>query len=126
MKVAILRYRERVAPRYGFGEDALIVELVGEETVSKEVLPLAGYSPHEIPRLLREKGVSILVTGGINGVFQEMFRALGIEVFWGFIGTPEEALAACLFRGEAGGRLPCGRRRARRRLGQKTELRGRR
>jgi len=120
MKIAILRYRERVAPRYGFSEDVLIVDLVGREARDQEVIPLRGWFPYEIPKLLKEKGVEVVIAGGINRVFQEMFRSFGIEVVWGFIGTPEEALAAFSVRGADGWRVPCGRRRARRRLGQRN------
>lgn len=110
MKIGIPRYRERIAPRFGFTEDVLILELDGNQVVGWEVIRLDGYFPHQIPALLHQKGVEVVITGGINSVFQEMFRALDMEVFWGLIGTPEDGLKAYLggvpadFRGACRGR----------------------
>ncbi len=110
MKIGIPRYRERIAPRFGFTEDVLILELDGNQVVGREVIRLDGYFPHQIPALLHQKGVDVVITGGINTVFQEMFRALDMQVFWGLIGTPEDGLKAYLggvpadFRGACRGR----------------------
>lgn len=96
MKIGIPRYRERIAPRFGFTEDVLILELEGDRVVGREVIKLDGYFPHQIPALLQQKGVKVVITGGINTAFQEMFRALDVQVFWGLIGTPEDGLKAYL------------------------------
>lgn len=94
MKVAIPRYEGRISPRFGFTQDILVVDLENETIRSRESIPVQRYLPVEIPDLLFQKGVRVVLTGGINLQFQEMFRERGIEVIWGLIGTPEEALEA--------------------------------
>jgi predicted Fe-Mo cluster-binding NifX family protein len=99
MKVAIPRYEGRISPRFGFMEDILLVEIERERILSREIIPVERYLPIEIPEILVQKGVGVVLTGGINLQFQEMFRERGIEVIWGLIGTPEEALEAfCMGR----------------------------
>jgi len=94
MKVAIPRYEGRISPRFGFTQDILIVDLENGKIQSRESIPVERYLPGEIPDLLFQKGVRVVLTGGINLQFQDMFRERGIEVIWGLIGTPEEALEA--------------------------------
>jgi predicted Fe-Mo cluster-binding NifX family protein len=117
MKVAIPRYDQRIAPRFGFTQDVLVVELEGRGVRSTESVAVDRRFPHQIPELLHCKGVQVVLTGGINVDFQEMFRALGIKVIWGLIGTPEEALEAFVSgRVSPGmGRCPGGAQRRRRR-----------
>jgi predicted Fe-Mo cluster-binding NifX family protein len=117
MKVAIPRYEQRIAPRFGFTQDVLVVELEGGGVRTTESLPVDRRFPNQIPELLHGRGVRVVLTGGINVDFQEMFRALGIEVIWGLIGTPDEALEAYVSgRLSPGmGRCPGGGRRRRRR-----------
>lgn len=98
MRIAVPRYLSRIAPRFGFTEDVLIVEVQGQEVTSEEVIPLDGYAPHEIPNLLSKIGVQVVLTGGISDFFQEIFRALGIEVVWGLIGPPEEGIKRYISR----------------------------
>lgn len=118
MKIAIPRYEGRISPRFGFTQDVLLVDVGEKGGDHREVLPLGGLFPQEIPAYLHRKGVRVVLTGGINWEFQDLFKALGIEVIWGLIGTPEEALAAYLAGRLAPGMGCCpgvGRHRRRRR-----------
>ena len=121
MKVAIPRYEGRISPRFGFTQDVLVVEVGEEGTDSRQILPVNRLFPQEIPGHLHGKGVRVVLTGGINAGFQSLFRALDIEVIWGLIGTPEEALKAYLSGQLAPGMGRCpggGRHQGRRRRGQ--------
>jgi predicted Fe-Mo cluster-binding NifX family protein len=92
MRIAIPRYNGRISPRFGFAQDVLVADLAGGGDPHSEILSLERCFPEEIPRMLHGKGVQVVLTGGINVHFQDLFRALGIEVIWGLIGTPEEAI----------------------------------
>jgi len=119
MRIAIPRYEGRISPRFGFTQDVLLVEVEEGGSGRSEVLSVRRLFPHEIPAYLHGKGVQVVLTGGINLEFQELFRALGIEVIWGLIGTPEEALDAYLAGRVAPGMGRCpgpGRHRRRRRV----------
>jgi predicted Fe-Mo cluster-binding NifX family protein len=96
MKIAVPRYAGRISPRYRFTEDILLVDVGNRSIGSREIVPIDGYFPLQVPPLLHKKGVEVVLTGGMNLHFQRLFRALGIKVIWGLIGTPEEALEGYL------------------------------
>jgi predicted Fe-Mo cluster-binding NifX family protein len=119
MKIAIPRYAERISPRFGFTQDILVVDMGANGIQSREIIHLDRRFPHEIPELLARKGVQVMLTGGINLHYQTLLRTMGIQVIWGLIGTPEDALEAFV-AGEIRpgmGRCPAGRRRHRHRGG---------
>ena len=124
MKVAIPRYEGRISPRFGFAQDVLVADLAGVGDPHSEILSLERCFPEEIPRMLHAKGVQVVLTGGINFHFQDLFRALGIQVIWGIMGTPEEAVEAFL-NGKlvpGMGRCPSGKHRRRRRGGPPGQI----
>jgi predicted Fe-Mo cluster-binding NifX family protein len=57
-------------------------------------MPVKGCSPEEIPELLSKEGVELVICGGMNDCFQELFQERGIGVIWGIIGDVEDVLTA--------------------------------
>ena len=94
MKLAIMLYGKRISPRFGYSQGVLIVEVNGQEEVRRRTIGLEGYYPEQIPELLRKAGVEVVISGGMNHYFQNLFKALGIRVIWGIIGDAEETLQA--------------------------------
>ena len=43
---------------------------------------------------LVKEGVEVVISGGMNKHFQNLFRSQGIQVIWGIIGEANDALAA--------------------------------
>ena len=111
VKVAIPLYRDRVAPRLGFAREALVVTFRGEKEEKREIVDLSAVPPLEVPRLLAEKGVTVLIAGGVEGPLASMLRAHRIEVIWGIIGEVEDVLALYRSDGLRTGMGPCRRRR---------------
>jgi predicted Fe-Mo cluster-binding NifX family protein len=97
MKLAIMLYGTRVSPRYGYSQGVLIVEVNNRGEFARKTLEVGKYYPEKIPELLSEEGVEVVISGGMNQYFQNLFRLHGIEVIWGIIGEANDALAA--FRG---------------------------
>jgi predicted Fe-Mo cluster-binding NifX family protein len=119
MKLAVPRYAGRISPRFGFTQDILVADVGGGKVPSWETLPIDRHLPEEIPALLARRGVEMVLTGGMNLHFQNLFLSLGIEVIWGLIGTPEEAVEAFLAGAIRPGMgcCPAGRRPRRHRRG---------
>ena len=115
MKLAIMLYGSRVSPRFGYSQGALLVDCSGQQETLRKTLEVKGYYPEQIPELLGKKGVEVVISGGINHYFQNLFRSQGIQVIWGIIGEADDVLAAY----RAGqltpgmGSCPGGRRRRR-------------
>jgi predicted Fe-Mo cluster-binding NifX family protein len=94
MKLAIMLYGKRISPRFGYSQGVLIVEVNGQEEVRRRTIGLERYYPEQIPELLREADVEVVISGGMNHYFQNLFRSRGIQVIWGIIGDAEDALGA--------------------------------
>ena len=94
MKLAVMLYGRRVAPRFGYSQRALIVEIDDHRQVHRKALGMNSYHPEQIPKVLRDEGVDLVIAGGINRQFQDLFREHGIAVIWGIIGDVDDVLAA--------------------------------
>ena len=94
MKLAIMLYGTRVSPRYGYSQGVLIVEVNNQGEFGRKTLEIGKYYPEKIPDLLSKEGVEVVISGGMNQHFQNLFRLRGIEVIWGIIGEVDDVLAA--------------------------------
>ena len=94
MKLAIMLYGTRVSPRYGYSQRVLVVEVSGHQEIHKKTLETDAYYPEQIPVVLGKEGVEVVIAGGMNNHFQDLFRSQGIQVIWGIIGEANDALAA--------------------------------
>jgi predicted Fe-Mo cluster-binding NifX family protein len=99
MKVAVPRYRGRISPRFGFSEDVLIAEVTKGKVRLLEIMDVGRAMSHQVASMLSQRGVNVVLTGGINMRDQALLRSMGIEVIWGLIGTPEDAIES-LMNGE--------------------------
>ena len=116
MKLAVMLYGTRVSPRFGYSQAVMIVEVSGHQEIRRKTLETDDYYPEQIPVVLGKEGVEVVISGGMNKHFQDLFRFQGIQVIWGIIGEANDALAAF----KAGqlvpgmGNCPEGRRQRRR------------
>ena len=121
MKLAIMLYGTRVSPRFGYSQVALLVEVSNRQEIRRNTVEVGKYYPEQIPELLGREGVELVISGGMNHHFQNLFRLRGIEVIWGIIGEADDVLTA--FRSDqltpGMGRCPEGRKRRRRQRGSR-------
>ncbi len=115
MKLAIMLYGTRVSPRYGYSQGVLIVEVSNQGEFGRRTLEIGKYYPEKIPELLSKEGVEVVISGGMNQHFQNLFRLQGIDVIWGIIGEADDVLAA-FSSGRLTPGMGCCRRRRKRRF----------
>lgn len=94
MKLAIMLYGTRVSPRFGYSQAVMIVEVSGQQDIRQKTLETDDYYPEQIPIVLSNEGVEVVIAGGMNKHFQDLFRSQDIQVIWGIIGEANDALAA--------------------------------
>jgi predicted Fe-Mo cluster-binding NifX family protein len=94
MKLAIMLYGTRVSPRFGYSRGVMIVELSGQEEIHRRNLGVETCPPEQVPELLLKEGVAVVISGGMNHHFQNLFQSRGIQVIWGIIGEADDVLAA--------------------------------
>jgi predicted Fe-Mo cluster-binding NifX family protein len=91
-KVAICGFENRVCPRFDLTRDILIFDGSGMEKI--EEIDVSLVDPEKKLKALADMDVSILITGGIQERFQEMFHQANIRVIWGVIGEIKDVLEA--------------------------------
>ena len=93
-KIAVCNFRDRVCPRFDLTHEMLIFDRkrVGKGPVEK--VDVSHASPKKILNILREREVSIFISGGMQERFQEMFRRNNIDVIWGVAGEVNEVVEA--------------------------------
>ncbi len=94
MKLAVMLYGTRVSPRFGYSQGVLIVEVNKQKEIGRKTLEVGKYYPEQIPELLGKEGVEVVISGGMNHHFQNLFRLRGIEVIWGIIGEADDVVTA--------------------------------
>jgi len=73
------------------------VEEQKKEIINKELITSPEHQPGLLPRWLAEKGVSVVVSGGMGPRAQDIFQQNGIRVVLGALETdPEKAILSHL------------------------------
>ena len=97
--IAILVFRDQVAPRYGVASVAWLIQAEGGVETGREVLDISALYPEQIPEFLSQKGASDIICGGIHPRFESLFGDYKIQLTAGVVGSAEDALSLFL-RGE--------------------------
>jgi len=107
MKVAISLYENRVAPRFGYSQEFLVVEIKAKQELGREILTMDIEHPMQIAECFAREGIDLVLSGGMNQDFLREFRVRNIGVIWGLIGEAEDVLAAYLKGRVFAGMGPC-------------------
>ena len=99
----------KVSHHFGRCPYYTIVAVENGAVVSAQTIPnpgAGGHSPGELPALIRQLGVDVLLTGGMGPRAVGFFARYGIEVVTGAQGTVRSAVEAYL-AGRLRGYTPC-------------------
>lgn len=92
MRVAISTDGKYVSPHFGRCTTYTLVDVVNGKTVKREEVNNPGHSPGVIPRFLHDKGVNIIVCGGMGVRAAGLFDELGIKMITGVDGSIDEVI----------------------------------
>jgi predicted Fe-Mo cluster-binding NifX family protein len=95
MKIAVPTAQGKLCMHFGHCEEFLVAD-VDEESKSIGATELAVPPPHEpgiLPRWLHEKGVNIIIAGGMGMRAQQFFHQFGMQVVVGApAGDPQKVI----------------------------------
>ena len=94
IKLAICDFQNRVCPRFDLTPEILIFDVNGSQEEPIEKVDVSRVPPQRIFNILAERGVGVVISGGIQKKFQEMFLSCGIEVIWGVGGEVHDVIQA--------------------------------
>lgn len=92
MKVAISTDGEYVSAHFGRCPSFTIVEIEGENILSKEVVANPGHQPAFLPQFLSERGVGCIIAGGMGRRAEALFAEKNIQVLVGVSGRVDEVI----------------------------------
>jgi len=84
-----------VATHFGHCEQFALIDVdeARKAIVGKEIIPSPGHEPGLLPVWLAEKGVSVIIAGGMGSRAQNLFKQNRIRVIIGALeGDPERAV----------------------------------
>lgn len=86
MKVAISTDGNSVSAHFGRCPEFTIAEINNNEISDKVTIGNPGHHPGFLPKFLHEKGVSVIIAGGMGMRAQELFNEVGIQTVMGISG----------------------------------------
>ena len=92
MKIAVASENEMVTEHFGHCVNFNIFETKGTEIIKKESILNPGHKPGFLPVFLSERGVEVIISGGMGQGAVDIFNAKNIEVITGTSGTAESAV----------------------------------
>lgn len=99
MKIAVACNGKEIWPHFGHCENFTIYETKSGKIEGETSIPNPGHKPGFLPNFLANKGVEVIISGGMGGGAVEIFNKRNIEVIVGAEGDARAAAEAYL-RGE--------------------------
>lgn len=96
MKIAVACNGKEVWPHFGHCENFNIYETKGGKIESESSIPNPGHKPGFLPNFLADKGVEVIIAGGMGGGAVEIFNERNIEVIVGAEGDAKATVEAYL------------------------------
>jgi Mrp family chromosome partitioning ATPase/predicted Fe-Mo cluster-binding NifX family protein len=92
MKIAVASENKMVTEHFGHCEGFMIFDTENGKIVKSELIPNPGHKPGFLPNFLHDKGVNVIISGGMGGGAIEIFNEKNIEVITGAKGNAEDAV----------------------------------
>lgn len=99
MKIAVASEGKMVTEHFGHCEGFNIFDTDKGQIVTSEFVKNPGHRPGFLPNYLGDKGVKVIISGGMGGGAIDIFNERDIEVIVGATGSADSAVNAYL-RGE--------------------------
>jgi predicted Fe-Mo cluster-binding NifX family protein len=96
VKVAISTDTGHVSAHFGRCSSYTIVDIEEGKVVSREEIPNPGHQPGFLPQFLSDRGVSVIIAGGMGPRAQGLFAQKNIEALIGVQGSVDTVIAQFL------------------------------
>lgn len=89
MKVAVAAMGDAVAGHFGHCKDFVIYETEHGNIIQRESVPNPGHKPGFLPNFLADRGVEVVISGGMGERAAEIFRERGVKTVTGATGDAD-------------------------------------
>jgi predicted Fe-Mo cluster-binding NifX family protein len=94
--IAVASENGMVAEHFGHCESFVIYNAENNRITGEETILNPGHRPGFLPNFLNDKGVNVIISGGMGGGAIEIFNEKGIEVIVGATGNATAAAESYL------------------------------
>jgi len=98
-KFAVPLAEGKLTPHFGHCVSFALIDVKGKEIEKREDVVPPPHEPGLLPRWLGERGVNVIIAGGMGSRAQELFAAGGIKVVAGASREAPEALVKAYLEG---------------------------
>ncbi len=96
MRIAVASEKEMVTEHFGHCEEFILFDVENNKVVKSEIIANPGHKPGFLPNFLADRGVNVIISGGMGGGAVEIFNQRNIEVIVGAKGNARDAAEAYL------------------------------
>ena len=96
MKIAIASENGMVTEHLGHCEGFMIFDTEKGKVIKSETIANPGHRPGFLPNFLADRGVNVIISGGMGGGAVEIFNERNVEVVVGAFGDAKAAVEAYL------------------------------
>ena len=91
-KIAVASDGGNVAEHFGHCDSFIIFDVENGSIVRQENVPNPGHRPGFLPNFLADRGVNVIISGGMGGGAVEIFNERNVEVVVGASGEAKDAV----------------------------------
>ena len=92
MKIAVASDGKNVTEHFGHCTDFLIYDAERDTILGEEAVPNPGHKPGFLPNFLADRGVQVIISGGMGGGAVDIFNERNVEVVVGASGDAKTAV----------------------------------
>ncbi len=96
MRIAVASEGSFVTGHFGHCDSFTIFDAENGAIVKQESIPNPGHRPGFLPNFLADRGVNVIISGGMGGGAVEIFNERNVEVIVGASGEAKAAVEAYL------------------------------
>lgn len=92
MKIAVASDNGMVTGHFGHCEEFIIFDIDNNKIIKEENIPNPGHKPGFLPNFLGDKGVNVIIAGGMGERAVNIFNERNIQVITGATGNSKNAV----------------------------------
>lgn len=96
MRIAVASDNEMVTEHFGHCERFILFDAENDKVEKSETIANPGHRPGFLPNFLADRGVNVIISGGMGGGAVDIFNQRNIEVIVGARGNARDAVEAYL------------------------------
>lgn len=96
MKIAVTYENEKIFQHFGHTEQFKVYDIENNQIIKSEVISSNGSGHGALAGILSNKGIDVLICGGIGAGAQTALAEAGIKLYGGASGNADEAVHAFL------------------------------